>query len=274
MPENKPKQDAAVSISEPTPISNVPSTSLETPVQTRMPIAQRRSTASPAPPESDSDNPTVSISSGAKCRRRGCNATYQSGASRDDEKCVHHPGHPLFHEGSKGYTCCSRRVLEFDEFMRIEGCKTRDRHMFVGSGRKKQGTQDGEEILETVRLVDPYAHIVPSHSRSDLHRNDFYQTATTVIVSFYLKKIDPARAIIKFSSPADIQLDLPTTDKKRYKTAIPLYGLIDPEKSSFKIMGTKLEMSLVKADGSGWPHLRSDERSTGEIIQVGKAARA
>lgn len=110
--------------------------------------------------------------------------------------------------------------------------------------------------------------------KADPRRNDFYQTATSVIVSFYLKKIDPARAIIKFSSPAEIELDLPTTDKKRYKTTIPLYGLIDPENSSFKIMGTKLEMSLVKADGSGWPHLRSDERPTGEIIQVGKGARA
>lgn len=23
---------------------------------------------------------------------------------------------PIFHEGSKGYTCCKRRVLEFDEY--------------------------------------------------------------------------------------------------------------------------------------------------------------
>lgn len=63
-----------------------------------------------------------------------------------------HPGAPLFHEGSKGYTCCKRRVLEFDEFMKIEGCKTRDRHLFIGSGgKKKAGNEAGEEILETVR---------------------------------------------------------------------------------------------------------------------------
>jgi len=24
---------------------------------------------------------------------------------------------PIFHEGSKGYTCCKRRVLEFDEYL-------------------------------------------------------------------------------------------------------------------------------------------------------------
>jgi len=52
------------------------------------------------------------------------------------------------HEGSKGYTCCKRRVLDFDDFMKMEGCKTKDRHMFVGSGKKQKG---GEENLESVR---------------------------------------------------------------------------------------------------------------------------
>lgn len=45
--------------------------------------------------------------------------------------------------------------------MKIEGCKTKDRHLFVGSGGKgkKGGTTEGsggEEILETVRYVPPF----------------------------------------------------------------------------------------------------------------------
>ena len=32
---------------------------------------------------------------------------------------------------SKGYSCCKKRVLEFDQFLTLEGCK-RSRHMFVG----------------------------------------------------------------------------------------------------------------------------------------------
>ena len=39
-------------------------------------------------------------------------------------------------------------------------------------------------------------------------------------------------------------------------------------------MGTKMELTLVKADGNSWPVLRADERRTGEIIQVGNAGRA
>ena len=105
-------------------------------------------------------------------------------------------------------------------------------------------------------------------------RHDFYQTGTTVTVSLYLKKIDKEKAKVEFSTPTSITLDLPTSDNKRYKDTLPLFAPIDTEQSSFKILGTKLEFVLVKADGASWPVLRSDEKRTGEIIQVGKAARA
>jgi hypothetical protein len=107
-----------------------------------------------APPETDDDDPALEIPDGKECRRRMCNATYKKGTNREDEsKCVHHPGAPIFHEGSKGYSCCKRRVLEFDQFMRLEGCTTKDRHLFIGSGKKKgdNATEGGEEILTTVR---------------------------------------------------------------------------------------------------------------------------
>ncbi len=70
---------------------------------------------------------------------------------RDDETCTFHPGAPVFHDGGKGYTCCRRRVLEFDEFLQIEGCKSKPRHMFVGSGKKLREKQTSEEMVESVR---------------------------------------------------------------------------------------------------------------------------
>jgi hypothetical protein len=118
----------------------------------RLPAAQAapKPPASPAPPpESEDDDPTAALKEGMTCRRKGCGETHKGG-DREGEKCVHHPGAPIFHEGSKGWSCCKRRVLEFDQFMNIEGCKTKDRHLFVGSGKKdKEG--GGEEKLETVR---------------------------------------------------------------------------------------------------------------------------
>ncbi|KAK3070730.1 hypothetical protein LTS18_015028, partial [Coniosporium uncinatum] len=61
-----------------------------------------RPAATPAPPESEDDDPSLPIPSGQTCRRRGCNETYSEGSNREVEKCVFHPGHPIFHEGSKG----------------------------------------------------------------------------------------------------------------------------------------------------------------------------
>ena len=158
--------------------------------------------------------------------------------------------------------------------MQIQGCTQKSRHMFVGSGKKNEKAS-GEKRLDTVRCVYIEGDQVPKSWESlyltRCYSTDFYQTGTTVHASFYLKKISKAQASVKFSTPTTIDMDLPTSDNTRYSTAIPLFGPIDTEKSTFKIMGTKLELTLVKADGLSWPVLRSDERRTGEIIQVGKA---
>lgn len=92
-------------------------------------------------------------------------------------------------------------------------------------------------------------------------------------VSLYLKKIDKERAVVKFTAD-NITLDLPTTDNKRYQDTYELFAPIDPEQSSSKVLGTKLELTLVKADGTSWPVLRKDDKWTGQRIQVGNAGRA
>ncbi|RDL41977.1 CORD and CS containing protein [Venustampulla echinocandica] len=238
----------------PETVSQISPATTPIPEASRAPISAPQPTATPPPPppESEDDDPSLEIPKGKICRRRACGHQY-NGESRDGEKCVFHPGAPIFHEGSKGYTCCKRRVLEFDEFMKIEGCETKNRHLFIGSGKTKGQKAGGVEMLETVR-------------------HDFYQTPTTVIASFFLKKIDKEKASVDFATN-ELSLDLPTTDTppKRYKKVVPLFGPIDTAASSFKIMGTKLEVTFVKADGSAWPVLRSDEQRTGEIFQIGRA---
>lgn len=217
--------------------------------------ARNNTPAAVAQPESDSDEASAQVLPNTTCRRRGCNVTSPAtpNPSRDDEQCVYHPGQAVFHEGNKGWSCCKKRVLEFDEFLQIPGCKTRTRHCFVG---KKQANGTGLEKLSTVR-------------------HDFYQTSTTVHASLYLKKINKEISKVEFQESGEaVTLDLKTTDGKHYETVLPLYARIDVSKSTFKILGTKLELTLAKADGSGWPVLRSDERLTGEIIQTGRAGMA
>jgi hypothetical protein len=142
--EEKPKEDDAALAKK------IEALNAAAPSRAPVQPAQHAPTPPPPPPESEDDDPSLEIADGAQCRRKGCNAKYKKGASRDAEKCTHHPGVPIFHEGSKGYSCCKRRVLEFDQFMAIEGCKTKDRHLFVGSGKKNKAA-GSEEVLTTVR---------------------------------------------------------------------------------------------------------------------------
>jgi len=220
-------------------------------------------TPKPEPPVDESDDPDAEIPPSATCKRRGCGKSKNDKIPRDEEECIYHPGVPLFHEGSKGWTCCKRRVLEFDEFMKIEGCKTKRRHCYVGKPKKKTEGRDGEATNQS------------SEEMLDTVRNDFYQTASSVIVSFYLKKINKDEAKVDFSDDGtEVDLDLPTQDGKRFTRTIPLFAQIDPDKSQFKIMGTKLEMNLIKADASlSWGALRSDEKGSGVRIQLGQAGR-
>ena len=103
-------------------------------------------TPTPVAEEPDSDDPDLEIPANATCRRKCCNVGYDPSVPRDEEKCVHHPGQPVFHEGSKGWSCCKRRVLEFDEFLKIQGCKEKKKHLFVAKGKPAR-----EEKVETVR---------------------------------------------------------------------------------------------------------------------------
>ncbi len=133
----------------------------------------------------------------------------------------------------------------------------------MGKPRKRaDGTIEGDSSAQ-------------SEDRLENVRNDFYQTASSVIVSFYLKKIDKEQAKVDFSEDgSSIDLDLSTQDGKRFAQIIPLFAQIDPQKSQYKILGTKLELNLVKSDGSvSWSNLRSDEKGVGVRIQLGRAGR-
>jgi hypothetical protein len=111
----------------------------------------------------------VLVSAGTTCKHNGCNVLFvgdEVNRIGDGEGtiCIYHPSpvglsssvvcecfnlvcpaylpgrkQGTFHRGSndlsinlacQGYLCCKRRVLEFEEFLKIEGCKT-GRHLFA-----------------------------------------------------------------------------------------------------------------------------------------------
>lgn len=84
----------------------------------------------------EEDDESVPVPEGTTCKRRGCGHIWKGDATSRgngaEATCTFHSGAPIFHEGSKGWSCCPRKVLDFDEFLKIEGCKE-GKHLFVGS---------------------------------------------------------------------------------------------------------------------------------------------
>lgn len=108
----------------------------------------------------EEDDESVPVAEGTVCKRRGCGRVWKdqttSRGQGTEATCHYHPGVPIFHEGSKGWSCCTRKVLDFDEFLKIEGCK-KGKHLFVGSqSQVKKGTlcfrkeeKEGQEAWKT-----------------------------------------------------------------------------------------------------------------------------
>ncbi|KAJ3047975.1 hypothetical protein HK097_010993 [Rhizophlyctis rosea] len=166
------------------------------------------------------------IAQGTKCKRPSCKKEYTGEESRQEE-CVFHSGTPVFHEGSKGWSCCSRKVLEFDEFLRIQGCKN-GKHRF---------TEPKSDAPETVHC-----------------RHDWYQTQNSIIISVFAKKVDKPKTKVVFTTE-ELKVDVEFQDGKIFKFHTPLSQPIEPENSKYEILTTKIEITLKKANGISWPSI-------------------
>ncbi|SCZ97747.1 BZ3500_MvSof-1268-A1-R1_Chr4-3g07424 [Microbotryum saponariae] len=197
----------------------------------------------------EQDDPSLTVPAGARCKRRACGATFEPSTSRHDTECQYHIGVPLFHEGSKGYSCCKRRVLDFDDFLRIEGCRS-GKHLFVGP-KPKPGQEEEDQLVEC--------------------RVDHYQSPRNVCVSIFGKQADKERSSVRFEVE-EMHVDLLLPSRKRFTKSFSLYGPIDPATSTFKILGTKCEVTLAKADARSWPSITKLSEDVGFIPQLAFSA--
>lgn len=163
------------------------------------------------------------------CKRKGCGLAYSPDISNE---CLFHNGDPVFHEGSKGWSCCPRKVLEFDEFLKIKGCR-KGKHRFTDYALPKK--------------IDC--------------RLDWYQTQMTVTVNVYAKNVDKNATRINISDH-HLSMFIQFTDGKYAEIDKNLFLLVKPSECSFKIMGTKIEIILKKSDGFSWPSLEKTDKIT------------
>ncbi|XP_064628735.1 cysteine and histidine-rich domain-containing protein 1-like [Lineus longissimus] len=176
--------------------------------------------------KSEGDSLVVTV--GTTCKNGGCKATYENEKS-DTEVCVHHPGSPIFHEGLKYWSCCTKRTTDFEEWQKQVGCK-KGKHVWI------------KRIDESTKKVQSC-------------RFDFYQTGTEVCISFYAKTPVAEKCSVELnrvSLKVYLTFDAGTTI---FEKIFILSGVIDPARSKLSLMGTKVEISLRKLGPEKWPSL-------------------
>ncbi|KAI9224773.1 chord-domain-containing protein [Blastocladiella britannica] len=233
---------ATVAAKKPNPDANV---------STFSPSIDAAAAPIPTPTSSSSAQPAVAalperdpvdavVAPGTACLRRACGIRYESDAVTRGTPCTHHPGAPIFHEGSKGWSCCSRKVLEFDQFLKIPGCTTGE-HVFV----KPVVTNEDDRGSLTTAASPPV-------------RKDWYQSRDQVIVSLFVKKCDKLHSRVEFLD-REVRATLRLPDGSTTITAFATFLPIDPARSSFEVLGSKVEVVLQKCDGISWPSLEARE---------------
>ena len=76
----------------------------------------------------------------------------------------------------------------------------------------------------------------------------------TVQTSILTHSADKERSTITFT-PLTLALSLFLPQNKRVERTIPLYGPIDPSQCTYRILGTKVDIVLVKPVPASWPLL-------------------
>lgn len=70
--------------------------------------------------------------------------------------------------------------------------------------------------------------------------------------------MDAKTAVVEFKE-REVNIDLRMPDGKRFKLELPLFQPIEPVGSSFEVLGTKVEITMKKANGISWATLEPSE---------------
>lgn len=97
------------------------------------------------------------------CYNRGCGKKFDPNDNKEGD-CVHHPGHPVFHDAYKGWSCCNKKCIDFTEFLNIQGC-TRSCHTNVKPPEPEKPAVDKSKVDEVVQVTAQRLNNGPSLER-------------------------------------------------------------------------------------------------------------
>ncbi|GFR93741.1 cysteine and histidine-rich domain-containing protein 1 [Elysia marginata] len=172
-----------------------------------------------------------SVAIGTCCYNNGCKARYE-GPQSNEEVCIYHPGTPVFHEGMKYWSCCQRKTSDFDAFLNQEGCET-GKHNW----QKPKVTEE-----KKVRV-------------------DWHQTSSIVCISIFAKVAMPEQTTVRANQVKCEVCIMYEGGDSSYTKTFTLRQAINPSMSHVKLLGTKVEINLKKAEAFSWPTLELPEPS-------------
>lgn len=173
------------------------------------------------------------VAKGTSCKNKGCTSVYE-GEESDSDTCVYHPGVPVFHEGMKFWSCCQRKTTDFNSFLSQGGCVT-GQHVWIAK-------DDGEKKVAC--------------------RLDWHQTGTHVTISVFAKMSEPTKTWVEVNKVAAKINIVFEGGKSHFQKELVLKGVIDPQKSSVKLLGTKVEINLRKMEPGSWSSLELAPQTT------------
>lgn len=92
-------------------------------------------------------------------------------------------------------------------------------------------------------------------------RDDWYQTSDSVVITIFAKNIKEQELQVNFSS-SGVSITFPTGAGSEYNYNIePLFDDIITLESSYRVFGTKLEVTLKKVTSQKWPTLESSDQA-------------
>ncbi|XP_031632872.1 cysteine and histidine-rich domain-containing protein [Contarinia nasturtii] len=181
------------------------------------------------------------IAIGTACKNAGCGKTYESPSS-DNTECVHHPGQAIFHEGLKYWSCCTKRTTDFAAFMEQKGC---------AYGKHKWTADQNEEVK---------------------CRYDWHQTASNIVIAIYAKMYHYDKSFIKVNPiRLNVCLVFPQQNDAEFKLDLELRGIISVPKATVQMFGTKVEITMPKAEPGHWITLDIPDKTKNANTIVNKS---
>lgn len=90
-------------------------------------------------------------------------------------------------------------------------------------------------------------------------KHDWYQTETQIVIEVRIKGLKADEVKVTFDATSlSVTAKLPDGSGSEYSLEIDLAHPVAPEKCSYKVLGTKLEVRLAKREGIRWPKLEGD----------------